>query len=236
MDSGVPIKIAVIDDEEPIRRFLRAALTSSGFKVVEAASGDEGIRQVATSQPDALLLDLGLPDMDGMEVIRRVREWSNLPIIVLSARGQEDDKVSALELGADDYLTKPFGVRELTARLNVSLRRKSTENATEPAVFHCGPLSVDFSKRLVKLSGEHVHLTPIEYKLLSALIRHPGRVITHRQLLTEVWGPNNTRDTHYLRQYMGHLRHKLETDAAQPKMLLTEPGVGYRFADETFNE
>ena len=233
----MPIKIVVIDDEDPIRRFLRAALTSSDFKVVEAASGEEGIRQVANFQPDAVLLDLGLPDMDGMDVIRRIREWSNIPIIILSARGREDDKVSALELGADDYLTKPFGVRELMARLKVSLRRQSQDAAgTEQAVFRSGPLEMDFAKRIVKLRGEVIHLTPIEYKLLVSLIRHPGRVITHRQLLTEVWGPTNTQDTHYLRQYMGHLRHKLEENAAEPKLLLTEAGVGYRFADETFSE
>ena len=233
MNSEIPIKIAVIEDEEPIRRFLRAALESNGFTVIEAADGTEGIRQVATFQPDAVLLDLGLPDIDGMQVIARIREWSNIPIVVLSARGLENDKVAALESGADDYLTKPFGIRELMARLRVALRHKDEKDSgqTEP-IFRADSVEIDFAKRIVRRSGEPVHLTPIEYKLLLILVRHAGKVVTHRQLLIEVWGPNNSRDTHYLRQYMGHLRHKLEDDAAKPQLLLTEPGVGYRFSDE----
>ncbi|MFN8392377.1 MAG: response regulator [Bdellovibrionota bacterium] len=236
MSEQIPITVVVIDDEEPIRRFLRAALVSSSFKVIEAGSGEEGIRQIATSQPDVVLLDLGLPDIDGMEVIRRVREWSKIPVIILSARGREDDKVAALELGADDYLTKPFGIRELMARLRVALRRTIHDGAGEEAVFRSGTLEVDFAKRQVRMKGEVIHLTPIEYKLLVALVRHAGRVITHRQLLLEVWGPTNVHDNQYLRQYMGHLRHKLEEVPAQPKLLLTEAGVGYRFADESFTE
>jgi two-component system KDP operon response regulator KdpE len=238
MEGGTPIKVIVIEDEEPIRRFLRVALDSSGFTVAEAASGEEGIRQAATAQADAILLDLGLPDIDGMEVIKRIREWSQMPIIVLSARGQENDKVLALELGADDYLTKPFGVRELLVRLKVSLRHRSQANAAQigggqqPSKYRNGNLEVDFARRIVKRRGEQVHLTPIEYKLLLLLIRYAGKVVTHKQLLTEVWGPRNTGDTHYLRQYMGHLRHKLEDDPAKPVLLQTEPGVGYRFAEE----
>lgn len=224
----------VIEDEEPIRKFLRIALESNEFAVIEAADGQEGIRQAATAQPDAVLLDLGLPDIDGLEVIKRIREWSQMPLIVLSARGQENDKVGALELGADDYLTKPFGVRELLVRLKVSLRHQQQRHTGgEPAVFSSGPLEIDLARRIVKLRGEQVHLTPIEYKLLQILTRYAGKVVTHRQLLIEVWGPNNTGDTHYLRQYMGHLRHKLEIDPAKPVLLLTEPGVGYRFSEET---
>ncbi len=230
---STPVTIVVIEDEEPIRRFLRAALESSDYKIVEAETGAEGIRQVASSQPDAILLDLGLPDIDGIEVIRRIREWTSLPIRVLSARGQESDKVQALELGADDYLTKPFGVRELIARLKVSLRHQVQRNSGEElAVFRSGPLELDYEKRIVRLNGEAVHLTPIEYRLLVTLVKFAGRVVTHRQLLHDVWGPGNTQDTHYLRQYMGHLRHKLEENAAQPKLLLTEPGVGYRFSED----
>lgn len=231
--SDTARKILIIDDEEPIRRFLRAALESHDFHPLEAASGAEGIRQIVSHQPDAVLLDLGLPDMDGGAVIQKVREWSSIPILVLSARGQEDDKVNALEMGADDYLTKPFAVRELLARLKVSLRHKAqSDSGTETAIVQVGPLAVDFSKRIVRLDGENVRLTPIEYKLLSVLIRHSGKVVTHKQLLAEVWGKLNSRDTHYLRVYMGHLRHKLEKDPAQPRILLTEPGVGYRLVEE----
>ena len=231
--ASIQRTVLVIDDEEPIRRFLRAALETNGFKVIEAASGEEGIRHTATYQPDAILLDLGLPGIDGMDVISKIRDWSSLPILVLSARGQEDDKVRALESGADDYLTKPFAVRELLARLGVSLRHRAQKDAgADNAVFHVGALEVDFSLRTVRLRGELVHLTPIEFKLLTVLIRHAGKVVTHRQLLTEVWGKGNLRDTHYLRVYMGHLRHKLEDQAAQPKFLLTEPGIGYRLVTD----
>ena len=230
--SESPIRVLIIDDEEPIRRFLRAALEANSFSVIEAASGAEGIRQITNYQPEAILLDLGLPDLDGMEIIRKVREWSSIPIIVLSARGQEDDKVGALEIGADDYLTKPFAVRELLARLRVSLRHKAQQTAkSDSAIFTAGPLQVDFSKRIVRLDSEVIHLTPIEYKLLGVLVRHAGKVVTHRQLLSEVWGAGKARDTHYLRVYMGHLRHKLEKDPAQPSLLLTEPGVGYRLLE-----
>ncbi len=193
------------------------------------AAGDRQKR--GTPPPDLIILDLGLPDMDGMEVIRQIREWSAVPILVLSARGREPDKVAALDAGADDYLTKPFGVGELLARLRVALRRGTgnPNEAGEP-VFAVQNLRVDQERRQVFLNGDEIHLTPIEYRLLTTLIKYAGKVVTHRQLLKEVWGPNNVDATHYLRVYMGHLRHKIEADAARPKILLTEPGVGYRLA------
>ena len=189
--------------------------------------------QTATQQPDLIILDLGLPDLDGMEVIRQIREWSSVPIIVLSARGQEKDKVAALDAGADDYLTKPFSVGELLARVRVALRH-ATSSAAAPGdgVFEVQNLRVDLSRRLVFVNDAEVHLTPIEYRLLTALVKHAGKVVTHRQILQEVWGPHSTQETHYLRVYMGHLRHKIEANPARPRILLTEPGVGYRVAAE----
>jgi two-component system, OmpR family, KDP operon response regulator KdpE len=198
--------------------------------VIEAGTGAEGLRHTAAHQPDAVILDLGLPDMDGMEIIRQIREWSRLPIIVLSARGQENDKVAALDAGADDYLTKPFGVGELLARLRVGLRHAAP--IPDEPVFTAGNLRLDLASRRVHVNGAEVRLTPLEYRLLATLVRHAGKVVTHRQLLKEVWGPDCVQETAYLRVYMGHLRHKIEADPARPRLLLTEPGVGYRLASE----
>jgi two-component system KDP operon response regulator KdpE len=228
MTTTAPL-ILVIEDEPQIRRFLRAALTSHGYRLIEAESGNDGIAQTTLHQPELILLDLGLPDMDGLEVTRRLREWSQVPIVVLSARGQEQDKVAALDMGADDYLTKPFGVAELLARMRVALRHSArVEPAEASPVFVTGSLRVDLLRRQVFVDNQEVHLTPIEYKLLAALVRHAGKVLTHRQLLQEVWGPAYSTESHYLRVYMGQLRHKLEADPARPRYLRTEPGVGYR--------
>jgi two-component system, OmpR family, KDP operon response regulator KdpE len=225
--------VVVIEDEPQIRRFLRASLTIQGFRLVEAITGEDGLVQAATRQPDIVILDLGLPDMDGLEVIRRLREWTAVPIVVLSARGQERDKIAALDAGADDYVSKPFGVGELLARMRVALRHTATgaKDAGEP-IFSVGELSVDLVHRHVQVAGRQVHLTPIEYRLLTTLIRHAGKVMTHNQLLTEVWGPNQADQAHYLRVYTAQLRRKLEADPARPRYLLTEPGVGYRLAAE----
>ncbi len=198
---------------------------------MEATTAREGLAQASGRNPDVILLDLGLPDLDGIELTRRVREWSRVPIIVISARGREQDKIAALDAGADDYLTKPFSMGELLARLRVALRRAATDEGGEP-VFVLGDLRVDLGARLVFRGEAEVHLTPIEYKLLSALVRHAGRVLTHRQLLRDVWGPNAVDHTHYVRVYMTQLRHKLEDDPSRPKVLLTEPGVGYRLKIE----
>ncbi len=224
--------VLVIEDEPQILRFLRPALGAHGFRVVEAGNGAEGLRQAATRSPDIVVLDLGLPDMDGLEVTRRLREWTPVPIIVLSARGQERDKIAALDGGADDYVTKPFEVGELMARLRVALRhaarvdRESTEQTRS-----VGDLRIELDRRRVFIRDTEVRLTPIEYKLLVALARFPGRVITHSQLLTQVWGPGYAGQHHYLRVYMGQLRHKLERDPSRPELLLTEAGVGYRMKD-----
>ena len=225
--------VVVVEDEPQIRRFLRAALGGQGYRVYEASTGADGLVEVASRQPDVVILDLGLPDMDGLDVIRKVREWSAVPVVVLSARGQEADKVAALDAGADDYLSKPFGVDELMARMRVALRHRArvSDGALESA-FDVGDLHVDLAARRVTVRGAQVHLTPIEYRLLVALVHHAGKVITHRQLLSEVWGPNATEQAHYLRVYMAHLRRKLEADPARPRYLLTEAGVGYRLAAE----
>jgi len=224
-------KILLIEDEREIRRFLRVSLGSHGYRLVEADTGREGVIHAASQQPDLLILDLGLPDIDGMEVIRQVREWSQMPIVILSARGQEHEKVKALDAGADDYLTKPFSVDELLARIRVALRHaaRGAGEGGEP-VYARENLRVDLARRQVFLDDEEIHLTPIEYRLLSTLVKYAGRVVTHRQLLKEVWGPDSTSETHYLRVYMAQLRHKIEADPAQPRFLLTEPGVGYRLA------
>jgi two-component system KDP operon response regulator KdpE len=221
--------VLVIEDEAQIRRFLRATLTANGYQLIEATTAQEGLVQAATRQPDVVILDLGLPDLDGLEVTRQLREWTTIPIIVLSARGQESDKVTALDAGADDYLTKPFSVGELLARLRVALRH-AARTAQEPGepIFVVGDLRVDLARRHVYIADQQVHLTPIEYKLLTTLVRYAGRVVTHRQLLQEGWGPGHTEASHYLRVYMGQLRHKLEADPARPRYLVTEPGVGYR--------
>lgn len=227
-DEGA--RILVIEDEVPIRRFLRASLQSHGFVTCEAESGTEGLKELLDRPPELVLLDLGLPDMEGLDLIRRTREWSTVPIVVLSARGQEADKVAALDAGADDYLTKPFGMGELLARVRVHLRRQARLAAEDAPVFQSGPLSVDLARRVVTLAEREVHLTPNEYRLLTTLVKHAGKVLTHRQLLKEVWGPGSMNETHYLRVYMGQLRQKLESDPARPELLLTEPGVGYRLA------
>lgn len=217
-----------------MRRFLRAALRANEYRVVEAASAKEGLAHAAGRNPDVILLDLGLPDGDGLAVAREIRSTAQTPIIVLSARDQDHDKVTALDTGADDYLTKPFGIPELLARIRVALRHASAsgEEAPQP-VFEAGDIRVDLDRRQVFRSAEEVHLTPMEYKLLAALIRHSGRVITHRQLLHEVWGSNYIDQTQYLRVYMSQLRHKLERDPTRPRLLTTEPAVGYRLREAT---
>jgi two-component system KDP operon response regulator KdpE len=221
--------IVLIEDELQIRRFLRAALSNHNYRLIEAESGQEGMNQILTHQPDLILLDLGLPDMDGLEVVRRVREWSSIPVVVLSARGQEQDKVNALDMGADDYLTKPFGVSELLARLRVALRHaQQREDGTATPTFATGALRVDLTRQQVFVNDQEVHLTPIEYRLLTTLVRNAGKVVTHRNLLREVWGPAYTTESQYLRVFMGQLRHKLEEDPARPRYIRTEPGVGYR--------
>jgi len=219
----------VIEDEPEIRRFLRAALAAAEFEVLEAEDGQAGLRAAASSPPDVVILDLGLPDISGYQVIEQLRGWTSVPIIVLSARGREADKVGALDAGADDYLTKPFGVGELLARLRVALRhRAQLEPTAESSVFTAGEVGVDLARRQVTVAGAEVHLTPTAYRLLTALVKYAGKVLTHRQLLKEVWGPDSTHETHYLRVYVNQLRQKLGDDAARPTLIITEPGVGYR--------
>ncbi|MCX7087812.1 MAG: response regulator [Methylococcales bacterium] len=223
--------IVVIEDDPQICRFLRTSLGANGFKVFEANSGEQGLVEIATRKPDLVILDLGLPRLDGISVIHKVREWSTVPIIVLSARSQEQDKITALDAGADDYLTKPFSIGELLARIRVSIRHAAQFKKDGIAmVFSEGDLRVDLVRRLVYIGAHEVHLTPIEYRLLSALIHCAGKVLTHRQLLLQVWGPSYVEHDHYVRIYMGQLRQKLEVDSTQPRYLLTETGVGYRLA------
>jgi len=225
--------IIVIEDEAQIRRFLRTTLASEGYKVIEAETGKQGLNEAATRKPDLIVLDLGLPDMDGVEVIKELRTWSSVPVIILSARSQESDKISALDAGAGDYLVKPFGVGELLARIRVALRHVSSiANGEEEGVFSVDELKVDMIHRKITVSGTEVHLTPIEYKLLSTLARNAGRVVTHQQLLKEVWGTRFGTQTQYLHVYMGQLRSKLEAEPTRPRLLLTEPGVGYRLKGE----
>jgi two-component system KDP operon response regulator KdpE len=219
--------LLVVEDEAQMRRFLRASLTSNGYHIVEAETAADGLAQAAARNPDLVLLDLGLPDQDGLVVTERLREWAKMPIIVLSARGKEEDKIKALDAGADDYLTKPFGIGELLARIRVALRH-SARSESGASQFAMGNVKVDLVRRRITKGDAEVHLTPVEYKLLSTLIKHEGRVITHRQLLKEVWGPNASEQTQYLRVYMGQLRHKLEDNPSRPRFLTTEPGVGYR--------
>jgi len=216
----------VIDDEPQIRRLLRVTLEANGYDVLEAATGSEGIVQAAQCRADVVLLDLGLPDMDGLAVLKRLREWSTVPIIILSVRDRENDKTLALDSGADDYVTKPFGTSELLARLRVALRHSEKKN--EEPIFHSGKLVVDLTNRRVTVSGKEVSLTATEYQLLRLLVRHAGKVLTHRFLLRETWGPNAEKQSHYLRVYIARLREKLELDPSQPALFLTEPGVGYR--------
>ena len=222
----------MIDDEQEIRRCLRASLGNHNYQVIEADNARDGLRQAEDQHPDLVLLDLGLPDVDGLEVIRRMRDWTTTPIIVVSARGREAEKVAALDAGADDYLTKPFSVGELLARIRVALRHSTRAGESGESTFTRDELSVDLAKRQVFVGQNEVHLTPIEFRLLATLIKHAGKVVTHRQLLKEVWGPDSVFETHYLRVYMAHLRRKIETDPAQPHYLLTEAGIGYRLSTE----
>jgi two-component system KDP operon response regulator KdpE len=225
--------VLVIEDEPQIRRFLRATLTNYGYRLIEAITAQEGLAHAATHNPALIILDLGLPDLDGLDVTRQVREWSDVPIIVLSARGQEQDKIAALDAGADDYLTKPFGVGELLARMRVALRHaQQAADANEQPTFEVGDLKVDLARRQVTVADAEVHLTPIEYNLLKTLVQHAGKVVTQTQLLKEVWGPAYSAESHYLRVYMSQLRRKIEVDPARPRYLLTEPGVGYRLRIE----
>jgi two-component system KDP operon response regulator KdpE len=221
--------VLIVEDEPQMRKFVRIALESHDYRVLEASSAAEGIQHASVHTPDLVILDLGLPDADGMEVTRRLREWSPVPILVISARGQEDSKVKALDDGADDYLTKPFGAAELLARIRVALRHAARSRETVSTVVTIGDdVRIDLAKRVVVVRGDEVHLTPIEYKLLAELVKHAGMVMTHRHLLERVWGPGHAHQMQYLRVYMTQLRHKLEVDPARPKFLVTEPGVGYR--------
>ncbi|MDP9151469.1 MAG: response regulator [Myxococcota bacterium] len=226
--------VLLIEDEPQMRKFVRISLSSREYRVIEASTAAEGIQQAAAYTPDLILLDLGLPDMDGLEVTTRLREWSAVPILVISARGQEESKVKALDQGADDYLTKPFGSEELMARIRVALRHAARSNDAPTMAVQIGDsVSVDLVKRIVLVDGVEVHLTPIEYKLLAALLRHAGMVVTHRHLLDQVWGPGHGQQMQYLRVYMTQLRHKLERDPARPKYLVTETGIGYRLKLES---
>lgn len=222
-----PANILIVEDEKEIRRFVRTALESEGLRVFESETLQRGLIEAATRKPDLVILDLGLPDGDGLDYIRDLRQWSAMPVIVLSARSSEDDKIAALDAGADDYLSKPFGIGELLARVRVALRRHGS-GTQENSVVSFADISVDLVNRIVLRGGEDLHLTPIEFRLLAELLAHAGKVLTQRQLLSRVWGPNHVEHSHYLRIYMGHLRQKLEQDPTRPRHLLTETGVGYR--------
>jgi two-component system, OmpR family, KDP operon response regulator KdpE len=229
--TGSKTNVLVVEDEPQMRRFLRASLTSHGFGLFEAHSANDAIALATTNHPDLVLLDLGLPDRDGVEVTRELREWSKVPIIVISARGHELDKVKALDAGADDYLTKPFGVNELFARMRVAIRHAEQARGSESGLIEIGDLRIDLPRREVTFNGTELHLTPIEYRLLTLLAQNAGKVLTHRYLLGEVWGAGHSEDTHYLRVYMAQLRAKIEADSTRPQLLITEPGVGYRLRD-----
>jgi two-component system KDP operon response regulator KdpE len=222
-------RVLVVDDEPQMRRALNAGLRGNGFDVLLASSGEEALDRAALELPDIVLLDLALPDIDGLDVVRQLRAWSNVPIVVVSARGEERDKIAALDIGADDYLTKPFGIGELLARLRVALRHAERAAGRSEPVIHDGDLTVDFGRRVVMRSGEEIHLTPTEYDLLGELITHAGKVLTHQMLLTRVWGPAAVNDTQYLRTYVNQLRKKIEDDPARPTRIITEPGIGYRY-------
>ena len=227
MAESLPTAI-LIEDERHIRRFVRTALEAEGWSVVETETMGQGLTDAGTRRPDLIILDLGLPDGDGMEFLRDLRGWSKVPVIVLSARVGEQDKIEALDAGADDYLTKPFGVGELLARVRATSRRRQDMGAVPGAVFEFGDVKIDLSLRTVHKRGAQIHLTPTEYRLLTLLIANSGKVLTHRQILREVWGPSHSEDGHYVRVYMGHLRQKLEDEPAQPQYILTETAVGYR--------
>jgi two-component system KDP operon response regulator KdpE len=225
--------ILIVEDEPQIRHFLNTTLTAEGYRVIEAENGQRGVTEAATHKPDLVMVDLGLPDFDGVEVVKRIRAWSALPILILSARSAETEKVSALDAGADDYVTKPFGVGELMARIRVALRHAVHGGKQDTSgKLRFGSIEVDLERRLVRSDGRDVHLTPIEFRLLGCLAKHAGMVLTHRHLLREVWGPSYVDQAHYLRIYMKQLRHKLEPDPARPRFLLTETGVGYRLASD----
>ncbi len=235
MKKAGDLRVLLVEDELPMRRFLRSSLPAHGYELIEAVDGREALVEAGTRNPDVVLLDLGLPDLDGIEVTKRLRELTKAPIIVLSARGEERDKVAALDAGADDYVTKPFGLPELLARMRVARRHlEGRSDETPPPVFVSGDLRVDPGSRRVFVRDREVHLTPIEYKLLTALVRNAGRVVTHQQLLREAWGARYGTQTQYLHVYMGQLRAKLEAEPARPRLLLTEPAVGYRLhSDES---
>ena len=222
------INVLIVEDEQAIRRFLRTALEAEGLRVHEAETLQRGLIEAATRKPDLVILDLGLPDGDGLDFIRDLRQWSQMPVIVLSARAEESDKIAALDAGADDYLSKPFGIGELQARLRVALRRHAASGPDEPVIVFSN-IRVDLASRRIQRGEEEIHLTPIEFRLLAVLLNNHGKVLTQRQLLSQVWGPNAVEHSHYLRIYMGHLRQKLEVDPARPRHLLTETGIGYRF-------
>jgi two-component system KDP operon response regulator KdpE len=226
MPSPLKSTALVIDDELQMRRLLRVCLEANGYRVLEAATGMEGIAEAAQHPPDVVILDLGLPDMEGVAVLKRLREWSRVPVVVLSVLDREEDKIAALDNGADDYVTKPFSSGELLARLRVAQRHAAP--SSETTVFRSGHLEVDLAARVVKLRSKEVKLTATEYSLLRLFVQHAGKVLTHSHILREVWGPNYVEQTHYLRVYLAHLREKLEADPAQPELLMTEPGVGYR--------
>ena len=230
MSSPLKSTALVIDDELQMRRLLRVCLEANGYRVSEAATGKDGIAEAAQHPPDVVILDLGLPDMEGVVVLKRLREWSRVPVVVLSVRDREEDKIAALDAGADDYVTKPFSSGELLARLRVAQRHAAP--TSETTVFRSGQLEVDLAARVVKLKGKEVKLTATEYSLLRLFVQHAGKVLTHRQILREVWGPNYVEQTHYLRVYLAHLREKLEDNPAQPELLTTEPGIGYRLVSK----
>jgi two-component system KDP operon response regulator KdpE len=232
MNENAPARssvVLVIDDEIQIRRLLRLTLEGAGYKVFDAATGQDGLTEAAQRRPDMVILDLGLPDMDGLQVLKRLREWSRVPVLVLSVRDGEEDVISALDHGADDYMTKPFSAGELLARLRTAQRHSL--KGEEAKVFRSNQLEVDLVARVVKVNGAEVRLSATEYSLLRLFVQHAGRVLTHRQIMREVWGPNAAEQTHYLRVYMSHLREKLENDPGQPRLFITEPGVGYRLAE-----
>jgi two-component system KDP operon response regulator KdpE len=225
-------RVLVVEDEPPMRKFIRASLTAHGYRVVEADTVQAALMHMTSDSPALVLLDLGLPDGSGIDLTKQLREWSRVPIIVISARGREDDKVAALDAGADDYLTKPFGVNELLARMRVAMRHAQASTGGQGATqYQFDELAIDLGRREVRVSGQLLHLTPTEYKLLLLLAQHAGKVLTHRQILKEVWGPSHTQHTHYVRVQMAELRKKIEPDPARPRWLVTEPGVGYRLRD-----
>lgn len=227
--SEAVAKLLIVEDEAEIRRFVRLSLTMEGFEVFEADSVKRGLIEAGTRHPDLVILDLGLPDGDGVDLIRDLRTWSDVPVLVLSARTTEEDKIAALDAGADDYLVKPFGARELLARVRAHLRRRGAGVVAGSSLVEFGDVKIDLARRTVERAGQPLHLTPIEYRLLTHLAAHPHCVLTHRQVLSAVWGPNHVQDTHYLRVYMGHLRKKIEADPSQPRHLVTETAIGYRF-------